>query len=54
MISRKISGGTRSQQGAETKMALASLFGTLARPGTKPPPGLPRTSSFPSSLNSYR
>ena len=28
VISRKISGGTRSQQGTETKMALASIFGT--------------------------
>ena len=27
VISRKISGGTRSQQGAETKMTPASLFG---------------------------
>ena len=28
VISRKISGGTRSEQGTESKMALASLFGT--------------------------
>ena len=28
VISRKISGGTRSEQGTATKMALASLFGT--------------------------
>ena len=28
VISRKISGGTRSSQGTETKMALASIFGT--------------------------
>ncbi len=28
VISRKISGGTRSQQGTETKMTLASIFGT--------------------------
>ena len=28
VISRKISGGTPSEQGAATNMALASLFGT--------------------------
>ena len=28
VISRKISGGTRSEQGTDSKMALASLFGT--------------------------
>ena len=28
VISRKISGGTRSEQGTETKMTLASIFGT--------------------------
>ena len=28
VISRKISGGTRSERGTETKMALASIFGT--------------------------
>ena len=27
-MSRKISGGTRSEQGSETKSILASLFGT--------------------------
>ena len=28
VVSRKISGGTRSERGTNTKMALASLFGT--------------------------
>jgi hypothetical protein len=28
VISRKISGGTRSQAGSDSKMTLASLFGT--------------------------
>ena len=28
VVSRKISGGTRSNQGADTKMTLASIFGT--------------------------
>ena len=36
VISRKISGGTRSQQGTETKMALASLFGTWRAQGLNP------------------
>ena len=33
VISRKISGGTRSQQGTETKMTLASIFGTWRAQG---------------------
>ena len=53
VISRKISGGTRSEQGTETKMGPGFPLRHLARPGTKPPPGLPRTPRFPSSLNSY-
>ena len=36
VISRKISGGTRSQQGTETKMTLASLFGTWRAQGLNP------------------
>ena len=36
VISRKISGGTRSEQGTETKMALASLFGTWRAQGLNP------------------
>ena len=36
VISRKISGGTRSEQGTETKMALASLFGTWRAQGLSP------------------
>ena len=28
VISRKISGGTRSERGTESKMTLASIFGT--------------------------
>ena len=35
-ISRKISGGARSEQGSETKMALASLFGTWHAQGLNP------------------
>ncbi len=33
---RKISGGTRSQEGTETKMALATLFGTWYAEGCNP------------------
>ncbi len=36
VISRKISGGTRSKQGTDTKMALASLFGTWRAQGLNP------------------
>ncbi len=36
MISRKISGGTRSQQGSDSKMVLASLFGTWRAKGLNP------------------
>jgi transposase len=36
VVSRKISGGTRSAQGSTTKMALASLFGTWRLQGINP------------------
>ncbi|MCC7105493.1 MAG: IS66 family transposase [Chloroflexi bacterium] len=36
VTSRKISGGTRSDQGTATKMALSSLFATWARQGLDP------------------
>ena len=36
VTSRKISGGTRSTVGSETKMTLASLFGTWRRRGINP------------------
>ena len=36
VTSRKISGGTRSQAGSETKLALASLFGTWRAEGRNP------------------
>ena len=36
VISRKISGGTRSQQGSDSKMVLASLFGTWRARGLNP------------------
>ncbi len=36
VISRKISGGTRSHQGTDSKMALASLFGTWRARGLNP------------------
>ena len=36
VISRKVSGGTRSEQGTERKMTLASLFGTWRAQGPNP------------------
>ena len=36
VISRKISGGTRSQPGSDSKMTLASLFGTWRAKGLNP------------------
>ena len=36
VISRKVSGGTRSEQGTERKMTLASLFGTWRAQGLNP------------------
>ena len=36
VVSRKISGGTRSGQGSETKSILASLFGTWRLRGQNP------------------
>ena len=36
VVSRKISGGTRSEQGSETKSILASLFGTWRLRGCNP------------------
>ena len=36
VTSRKISGGTRSDQGTETKMALSTLFGTWRAQGVNP------------------
>ena len=36
VISRKISGGTRSERGTERKMTLASIFGTWRARGLNP------------------
>ena len=36
VTSRKISGGTRSPQGTDTKMTLASIFGTWRAQGLNP------------------
>ena len=35
-ISRKVSGGTRSERGTESKMTLASIFGTWRAQGLNP------------------
>ena len=53
VIGRKISGGTRSEGGTDSKMTLASLFGHLARPRAQPPDCLPSNALFPSTLNCY-
>jgi len=36
VIARKISGGTRSQEGSDTRMGLFSLFGTWEAQGLNP------------------
>ena len=36
VVSRKISGGTRSEQGTDSKMTLASIFGTWRAQGLNP------------------
>ena len=36
VVSRKISGGTRSEQGTQSKMTLASIFGTWRTQGLNP------------------
>ncbi len=36
VVSRKISGGTRSHQGTDTKMTLASIFGAWRAQGLNP------------------
>ena len=36
VISRKVSGGTRSERGTESKMTLASVFGTWRAQGLNP------------------
>ena len=55
VISRKISGGTRSERGTERKMTLASIFGTWRAQGLNPLAAcrLPSAARFPSTLNCY-
>ncbi len=52
VVSRKVSGGTRSAHGTESKMALASLFGT-AGPEPQPSLRMPTDAPLNSTLNSY-
>ena len=54
VTSRKISGGTRSGQGTDSKMTLASLFGTWRAQRSQSPPGMPPVAHFPSTLNSFK
>ena len=53
IISRKIGGGTGSEAGSDSKMTLASLFGTWRVRGPRSSRGMPQAADFPSSLNSY-
>ena len=54
VVSRKISGGTRSQQGSDSKMTLASLFGTWTGPGPQSPPSKSPGYSFPHNSEQLR
>ena len=47
VISRKISGGTRSEAGADSKMILASLFGTWRTQGFNPLAAYRQLLTFP-------
>jgi len=57
VIARKISGGTRSPKGSDTRMGLFSLFGTWAAEATQPFLALSRgplpTTSIRSSVNNF-
>ena len=53
VVSRKISGGTRSNQGTDTKMTLASVFGAWRAQGLYQRLLAAGNCSFPASLNSY-
>ena len=53
VTSRKVSGGTRSDQGTATKMSLASLAGTWRARGLNPFTACPSVAHFPSTLNCY-
>ena len=54
VVSRKISGGTRSHQGTDTKMTLASIFGTWRAQGLNPLTACQQLLHFPPTLNCYR
>ena len=53
VISRKISGGTRSNQGTGAKMTLSSLFGTWRAQGQNPLTACRQLLTSPSTLNNY-
>ena len=53
VVSRKVSGGTRSHQGTDTRMTLASIFGTWRAQGFNPLAACRQLLTSPSSLNSY-
>ena len=55
VIARKISGGTRSPTGSQTRMGLFSLFGTWAAEATQSVPAMPHRpfpkTVFPTNVN---
>ncbi len=55
VIARKISGGTRSPEGSDTRMGLFSLFGTWAAEATQSVPAMPHCplpkSAFTTNVN---
>ena len=53
VTSRKISGGTRSGQGTDSKMTLGIPLWHLAGQRSQSPPGMPPVARFPSNLNTY-
>lgn len=56
ITSHKISGGTRSRQGTDSKVARASLFRLVGVAGqrTQSLPGMPPVTHIPSTLNTTR
>ena len=53
VVSRKISGGTRSERGTAQQDDPGLPLLHLARPGSQPPCRLPTITHYPASLNSY-
>ena len=54
VVSRKVSGGTRSAHGTDSKMTLHSLFGSWRAQGLNPLAACRQPAPLSSTLNSYR